>query len=171
MGRLAIGEERTSVGQCIDDRSCLKQTSPRRCCQAALALLAGVRSVLPNAKRQHAATREDGHVIWLFTGSKGAGERAANIMSLFATAKANGHDPFAFLRDVLTRLPAQLGRDIADLLPHSWKQENGSMRARELGAVGGALTFRSPKRAYWSSCGAVRRQDATPTRSIADTGG
>jgi hypothetical protein len=42
-------------------------------------------------------------------------------MSLIATAKANGHDPFAYLRDVLTRLPTQLDRDIGELLPHSWR--------------------------------------------------
>lgn len=58
---------------------------------------------------------------WLFAGSELAGKRAANIMTLIATAKANGHDPFAYLRDVLTRLPTQLNSRIAELLPHSWE--------------------------------------------------
>jgi hypothetical protein len=71
---------------------------------------------IENAIRPVALGRKN----WLFTGSQHAGERAVNIMSLIATAKANGHDPFAYLRDVLTRLPTQLDRDIADLLPHSW---------------------------------------------------
>lgn len=33
------------------------------------------------------------------------GERAAAMMSLLQSAKLNGHDPLAYLRDVLTRLP------------------------------------------------------------------
>jgi transposase len=62
-----------------------------------------------------------GRKNWLFAGSARAGERAAAIMSLIATAKANGHDPHAWLTDVLTRLPTTLDRDIGDLLPHTWK--------------------------------------------------
>jgi hypothetical protein len=69
----------------------------------------------------HANPVEDGHTIWLFAGSERAGQRAAAIMSLLATAKANGHDPHAWLTDVLTRLPTTLDRDIGTLLPTSWK--------------------------------------------------
>ena len=61
-----------------------------------------------------------GRKNWLFAGSLLAGQRAANIMSLIQTAKANGHDPHAYLRDVLTRLPTQLNRRIGELLPHTW---------------------------------------------------
>jgi transposase len=57
---------------------------------------------------------------WLFAGSETAGKRAAAIMSLLATAKANGHDPHAWLSDVLERLPTTRAMDIADLLPHAW---------------------------------------------------
>ena len=35
------------------------------------------------------------------------GKRAAAAMSLIQIAKLNGHDPYAYLKDVLTRLPAQ----------------------------------------------------------------
>lgn len=38
-------------------------------------------------------------------------------MSLFATAKANGFEPHAWLTDVLTCLPTTKGRDIDSLLP------------------------------------------------------
>jgi transposase len=61
-----------------------------------------------------------GRKNWLFAGSDTAGRRAAAIMSLLATAKANGHDPHAWLSDVLERLPTTLARDIDTLLPHSW---------------------------------------------------
>lgn len=62
-----------------------------------------------------------GRKNWLFAGSESAGKRAAAIMSLLATAKANGHEPYAWLTDVLTRLPTTLDRDIDSLLPHRWK--------------------------------------------------
>ena len=62
-----------------------------------------------------------GRKNWLFAGSESAGKRAAAIMTLLATAKANGHDPHASLTDVLTRLPTTLDRDLDALLPHRWQ--------------------------------------------------
>jgi transposase len=58
---------------------------------------------------------------WLFVGSQGAGERAANIMSLIESAKLNGHDPWAYLKDVLERLPTLKNSELATLLPHKWR--------------------------------------------------
>lgn len=58
---------------------------------------------------------------WLFVGSCDAGERTANIMSLIESAKLNGHDPWAYLKDVLERLPTLLARDLPTLLPHNWR--------------------------------------------------
>ena len=58
-----------------------------------------------------------GRKNWLFAGSETAGQRAAAIMSLLATAKANGLEPHAWLVDVLTRLPTTKDRDIETLLP------------------------------------------------------
>jgi hypothetical protein len=58
---------------------------------------------------------------WVFVGSQGAGERAANVMSLLESAKLNGHDPWGYLRDVLERLPTLKQRDIDQLLPHHWR--------------------------------------------------
>ncbi len=58
---------------------------------------------------------------WLFVGSQDAGERAANIMSLIESAKLNGHDPWAYLKDVFERLPTLKNRDLASLLPHNWR--------------------------------------------------
>ena len=58
---------------------------------------------------------------WLFIGSQLAGERAAVVMSLPQSAKLNGHEPWAYLKDVLTRLPTQLNSKIEELLPHRWK--------------------------------------------------
>jgi len=62
-----------------------------------------------------------GRSNWLFAGSLRAGQRAAAIMSLIQSAKLNGHDPFAYLQDVFSRLPTLPASRIADLLPHRWK--------------------------------------------------
>ena len=57
---------------------------------------------------------------WLFAGSLRAGQRAAAVMSLIQSAKLNGHDPYAYLKDVLERLPTQKNSQIEELLPHRW---------------------------------------------------
>jgi transposase len=43
-------------------------------------------------------------------------------MSLIHSAKLNGFDPYAYVRDVLERLPTQPASRIAELLPHRWQQ-------------------------------------------------
>jgi len=48
-----------------------------------------------------------GRSNWLIAGSLHSGKRAAAIMSLIQSARMNGHDPYAYLKDVLTRLPTQ----------------------------------------------------------------
>ena len=56
---------------------------------------------------------------WLFTGSERAGKRAAAIQTLLGTAKLNGLDPAAWLRDTLEKLPTCLNSQIDSLLPLS----------------------------------------------------
>jgi transposase len=58
-----------------------------------------------------------GRKNWLFTGSERAGKRAAAIQSLIATAKLNGLDPAAWLRDTLEKLPTCRNSQIDSLLP------------------------------------------------------
>jgi len=72
---------------------------------------------IENAIRPIALGRKN----WLFAGSEPAGRRAAAIIGLLATARANGVDPHAWLTDVLTRLPTTLDRNIEHLLPHRWQ--------------------------------------------------
>ena len=62
-----------------------------------------------------------GRKNWLFAGSLRAGKRAAAVMSLIQSAKLNGHDPHAYLKDVLTRLPTHPNSRIEELLPHNWQ--------------------------------------------------
>ena len=62
-----------------------------------------------------------GRKNWLFAGSLRSGQRAAVIMSLIQSARLNGLDAFAYLSDVLKRLPTHKDKDIDELLPHVWK--------------------------------------------------
>jgi len=62
-----------------------------------------------------------GRQNWLFAGSLRAGKRAAAVMSLIQSAKLNGLDPYAYIRDVFERLPTQPASRITELLPHHWQ--------------------------------------------------
>jgi transposase len=54
---------------------------------------------------------------WLFAGSERAGQRAAAIQSLLATAKLNGLEPLAWLTDTLEKLPTWPNSRLDELLP------------------------------------------------------
>ena len=58
-----------------------------------------------------------GRKNWLFAGSHDGGERAAAMYSLLETAKLNGIDPEAYLRQVLQQIPDLPVTRIAELLP------------------------------------------------------
>jgi hypothetical protein len=58
---------------------------------------------------------------WLFVGSQQAGERAAVVMSLIESAKLNGHEPWAYMKDVFERLPTLKNSELQSLLPHNWR--------------------------------------------------
>jgi hypothetical protein len=70
-----------------------------------------------NAVRPLAVGRKN----WLFVGSQQAGERAAVVLSLIESSKLNGHDPWAYLKDVFERLPTLKNSELATLLPHNWR--------------------------------------------------
>jgi len=54
-------------------------------------------------------------------GSQQAGERSAVPLGLVESAKLNGRDPWAYLKDMFDRLPALKQRDLAQLLAHLWQ--------------------------------------------------
>jgi transposase len=58
-----------------------------------------------------------GRKNYLFAGSDSGGERAAAIYGLIGTAKLNGLDPEAYLREVLTRIADHPINRLNDLLP------------------------------------------------------
>jgi transposase len=58
-----------------------------------------------------------GRKNYLFVGTERAGKRAAAIQSLLGTAKINGLDPSAWLKDTLEKLPSWPNNKIDELLP------------------------------------------------------
>ena len=63
---------------------------------------------------------------WLHVGQETGGQRAANLFSLMITCKRLGVEPYAYLHDVLRRLPSHPNKDIWQLTPRGWKQTFGS---------------------------------------------
>ena len=61
-----------------------------------------------------------GRKNWLFAGSDSGGERAAVMLTLLRTAKQNGVEPEAWLRDVLGRIGDHPINRIDALLPWNW---------------------------------------------------
>ena len=66
-----------------------------------------------------------GRKNWLFVGSVRAGHRAAILTSLMASCKNNQVEPWAYLKDVVTRLAHKPSDDqLTELLPDNWLQAN-----------------------------------------------
>ena len=62
-----------------------------------------------------------GRSNYTFAGNDRGGKAAAIIYSLIETCKLNKINPYEYLRDILTRLPNTLNRDIRLLLPYLWQ--------------------------------------------------
>jgi transposase len=58
---------------------------------------------------------------WTFFGSDRGGQTAAVLRSFIATCNRCAVEPFAWFRDVLSRIPAHSITRLGDLLPHNWK--------------------------------------------------
>jgi len=58
---------------------------------------------------------------WLFIGHPEAGWRSAVIYSIVVSCRRRGIEPWDYLRDVLSRLPAMKQAELSSLLPANWK--------------------------------------------------
>ena len=59
-----------------------------------------------------------GRKNWLFSGSPRGAEASATLFSIIETAKANGREPYWYLRELFEKLPlAQTDADVEKLLP------------------------------------------------------
>jgi len=57
---------------------------------------------------------------WLFIGEAEAGERSAILYTLVESCRRRGIDPYAYLRDVLSRLPNMTNWQVPDVTPAAW---------------------------------------------------
>jgi transposase len=80
----------------------------------------GYLSIDNNVSEQHMKTIATGRKNWLFTGSENGGKTMAILFSLVSSCRRHGHDPFVYLRDVLSRLPDHPRDQLADFLPDRW---------------------------------------------------
>jgi len=63
---------------------------------------------------------------WLFIGAEEAGWRSALIYSIIASCRSRGIDPYAHIRDVLTRLPSMTNHQIVGITPEAWAKERAT---------------------------------------------
>ena len=62
-----------------------------------------------------------GRKNWLFAGSDKGGRTAAVLSSFIVSCRGNDIDPFAYLRDVLTRIAPCPINEIDQFLPARWQ--------------------------------------------------
>lgn len=68
---------------------------------------------------------------WLFVGEAQAGERGAILYTVIESCRRRAIDPYAYLRDVLTRLPNMTNHQIPEVTPEAWgkKQRTSPQQA------------------------------------------
>ena len=57
---------------------------------------------------------------WMFIGHPEAGERSAVIYTLLGSCRRHAINPFHYLKDLFTRLPAALITEIRQFTPRAW---------------------------------------------------
>jgi transposase len=82
---------------------------------------AGFLSIDNNVAEREMKRIAIGRKNWLFVGSERGGHTAAVLLSFTATCQRLGVEPWAYLQDVLTRLPSTTSAQLADLLPDRWQ--------------------------------------------------
>ena len=73
-------------------------------------------NLIENAIRPTAVGKKN----WLFIGEAQAGDRSAILYTVIECCRRRGLDPFAYLRDVFTRLPSMTNWQVKDITPKAW---------------------------------------------------
>jgi transposase len=82
-----------------------------------------------------------GRKNWLFVGSPQGGRTAAVLVSFTSTCQRLGVEPWAYLHDVLTRLPTTPAGQLGDLLPDRWQAAQQTKRATPPAPGNGCATL------------------------------
>jgi transposase len=76
-------------------------------------------NLIENAMRPIALGRKN----WMFIGGEEAGWTSAVIYTIVQSCKNHGIDPYAYLKDVLERMPSMTNHQIHTLTPRAWAKE------------------------------------------------
>jgi transposase len=82
---------------------------------------AGFLAIDNNAAEREMKRIAVGRKNWLTVGSPRGGQTAAVLFTFTSTCQRLGVEPWAYLQDVLTRLPATPDGPLSDLLPDHWQ--------------------------------------------------
>jgi len=82
---------------------------------------AGFLSIDNNVSEREMKKIAIGRKNWLSIGSPRGGQTAAVLFSFTSTCQRLGVEPWAYLKDVLTRLPTTAVGQLGDLLPDHWQ--------------------------------------------------
>jgi transposase len=86
-----------------------------------------------------------GRKNWLSVGSPRGGQTAAILISFTSTCQRLGVEPWAYLQDVLTRLPAGPTEQLDELRPDCWEAARRARQAARPPAPAPAATVPSPE--------------------------
>src|SRR6202047_3676184 len=67
---------------------------------------------------------------WLFFGDAQAGQRSAVLYTIIESCRRRGVEAYAYLRDVLTRLPTMTNWQIKDITPQAWAKSRKAARLK-----------------------------------------
>jgi transposase len=68
-------------------------------------------------------------VFWLFIGEVQAGDRSAIIYTVIESCRRHRIDPYAYLKDVLTRLSRMTMQQLPEILPAAWAKQQALQKA------------------------------------------
>ena len=67
---------------------------------------------------------------WLFFGDAEAGQRGAILYTIVESCRRRGVEAYAYLRDVLSRLPQLTNWQIKDITPKAWAKSKSASRSK-----------------------------------------
>jgi hypothetical protein len=88
----------------------------------------GELSIDNNVSERSVRAQAIGRKNYLFVGSDRGARTAATLYSLVGTCKRHHVDPFAYLKDILERLPSHPADRLGELLPDAWLADRPQAR-------------------------------------------